>query len=85
MISLYLKLDVDQEVDRIKDEVLRTDLEFINVDYHEAAKYLVLNWSEEEFRRSSWKRILPRKRGKRGTRQGIRGVVIRRKQRGEQE
>ena len=43
VISLYPKLDVDQEVDRIKDEVLRTDLEFINVDYHEAAKYLVLN------------------------------------------
>ena len=40
VISLYLKLDVDQEVDRIKDEVLRTDLEFINVDNHEAAKYL---------------------------------------------
>ena len=44
VISLHPILDVDQEVDRIKDEVLRTDLEFINVDYHEAAKYLVLEW-----------------------------------------
>ena len=43
VISLYLNLDVDQVVDRIKDEVLRTPLEFSNVDYHDAAKYQVFN------------------------------------------
>ena len=85
VVSLYPNLDVDLVVDRIRDEVLRTDLRFMNVDYLEATRYLVLNWSEEECRMSSLRRVLPHRRGRRGTRPGMRGAGPRGKQRGDQE
>ena len=85
MVSLYPNLNVDIVVDRIRDEVLRTDLEFKNVDYLEATRYLVLNWTVEKARRSNLRRVLPIRRGKRGTKPGIRGEGPRGSQRGDQE
>ena len=55
----------------IRDELLVTDLEFNNVDYLEAYSYLVLNWTQEEARRSNLRRVLPTRRGKRGTKRDI--------------
>ena len=40
----------------IRDELLVTDLEFNNVDYLEAYRYLVLNWTQEEASRSNLRR-----------------------------
>ena len=74
VVSLYPNLDVDQVVDRIRDEVLRTELEFNNKDFLEATRYLVLNWTEEECRKRSLRRVLPTRRGRRGTRPGMRGA-----------
>ena len=85
VVSLYPNLNVDVVVDRIRDEVLRTDMEFKNVDYLEATRYLVLNWTVEEARKSNLRRILPVRRGRRGTKPGIRGEGPRGSQRGDQE
>ena len=85
VVSLYPNLDVDSVVERIKDEVMRTDMKFTNIDYLEAARYLVLNWSVEESRSSGLRRILPTRKGKRGTKPGIRGAGPRGKLRGDQE
>ena len=85
VVSLYPNLDVDMVVERIKDEVMRTDLKFSSIDYLEATRYLALNWSEDEVRRSDLRRVLPTRRGKTGTRPGMRGVGPRGKLRGDQE
>ena len=85
VVSLYPNLDVDIVVDRIRDEILRTDLEFNNVDYLEATRYLVLNWTIEQARNSNLRRVLPVRRKNRGTKPGIRGEGPRGSQRGDQE
>ena len=48
VVSLYPNLKVGQIVERIEDEMRRTDIKFENVDYLEAARYLALNWTTEE-------------------------------------
>ena len=67
VVSLYPNLDVNKVVDRIEQEILRTDMEFSNIDYLEAARYLVLNMSQEECRKSILRRIPPWRRKKTGT------------------
>ena len=78
-------LDVNRVAERIRDELLETALEFSNVDYLEATRYLVLNWTQEEARRSKLRRVLPNRRGRRGTKPGIRGEGPRGCQSGDQE
>ena len=51
----------------------------------EAVRYIALNWTEEQCRGSKLRRILPRRKGKRGTRPGIRGNGPRGPGRGDQE
>ena len=51
----------------------------------EAARYIALNWTKEECKKSPLYSILPRRRGRTGTRPGIRGDKPRGKQRGDQE
>ena len=83
--SLYPNLDVDQVIRRIEEEVIRTDMEFDNIDYLEATRYLALNWSEEQCRTHPLRRVLPWRRGRRGTRPGMTGVGPRGGERGDQE
>ena len=70
---------------RIEEELLATDLQFSNVDYLEATRYLALNWTQEQCRQSPLRRVLPCRRGKRGTRPGMRGKGPRDRTRGDQE
>ena len=51
----------------------------------EGARYLALNWSEEQVRASSLRRVIPRRRSKNGTRPGIRGEGPRGRETGDQE
>ena len=50
VVSLYPNLDVDKIVQRVGEEVERTDMKFSNIDYVEATRYLVLNWTPEQCR-----------------------------------
>ena len=74
VISLYPNLDVEQVVKIVEDEVKGTDMKFSNVDYLEATRHIVLNLSSEECRRSILRRVLPWRRGRRGTKPGITGA-----------
>ena len=85
VVSLYPNLNVDQVVKRIEEEVIRTDMKFEEVDYVEATRYLVLNWTVEQSRNSRLRRVLPWRRGKRGTKPGIIGAGPRGAARGDQE
>ena len=85
VVSLYPNLDVDKVVVRIEDEIRRTKMEFSNIDYLEATRYLALNWSQEECKKSKLRRVLPWRRKKRGTRPGITGSGPMGRTRGDQE
>ena len=85
VVNLYPNLDVEKIVERVADEVERTDMSFSNVDYLESTRYLVLNWTQEECRRSGLLRVLPWRRKNRGTRPGITGSGPRGGERGDQE
>ena len=51
----------------------------------EGARYLALNWSEEQVRASSLRRVIPRRRSRNGTRPGMRGQGPRGRETGDQE
>ena len=51
----------------------------------ECSRYVALNWNLEQCRNSKLRRILPRRRGKTGTRPGLKGVGPRGKERGDTE
>ena len=51
----------------------------------EGVRYLALNWDAETCRRSHLRRILPTRRGRRGTRPGLKGSGPRGKVKGDQE
>ena len=58
--------------ERVKQAVMQSDISWENIDYLEGARYIALNWTEEQCRWSSLKKILPWRRSRRGTRPGSR-------------
>ena len=85
VVSLYPNLDVSRIAENVKEAILDSPVQWSNIDYMEAARYIALNWTKEECKNSSLYSILPRRRGRTGTRPGIRGDNPRGKQRGDQE
>ena len=73
MVSLYPNLDTGKIVENLGEIIGRANIKWSNVDLLEGARYLALNWSEEQIRRSSLRRIIPWRRNNRGTRPGMRG------------
>ena len=55
------------------------------IDYQEGARYLALNWDKDTCARSRLRRILPVRRGKRGSRPGMKGAGPRSKIHGDTE
>ena len=64
---------------------MKSSITWLNVDYMEACRYIALNWSADECRRSRLRRILPTRRGRTGVRPGMRGEGPMGKERGDQE
>ena len=73
MVSLYPNMRVDQVSDKVREAILLSDIKWREVDYMEAARYIALNLTAEEVLKTGLKRVLPWRRGKRGTKQGLRG------------
>ena len=71
--------------ERVKQAVMQSDISWENIDFLEGARYIALNWTEEQCRRSSLKKILPWRRSRRGTRPGIRAAGPKGPERGDQE
>ena len=85
VVSLYPNLKVREISERIKEAILESEMTWEEVDYLEAARYVALNWDKERCRRSTLRSIIPRRRGKTGSRPGISGAGPRGKLRGDQE
>ena len=85
VVQLYPNLDIDQVVDVVEREVMETKLEWNDIDYLEASRYVALNWSEERCKKSGLRRILPSRRWKTGTRPGLRGTGPQGGERGDTE
>ena len=67
VISLYPNLDTDKIAENMGE------IKWSNIDLMEGARYLALNWSEEQVRSSSLRRVIPRRRKNKGTGPGMRG------------
>ena len=61
-------------VGEVKEAVLKSGIKWQEIDYLEGARYVALNWSEQQCRSSGLRRILPWRRGTRGSRPGLRGA-----------
>ena len=85
VISLYPNLDTTRVDENMIEIVKGANLVWSNVDLLEGARYLALNWTEEQVRRSSLRRLLPWRRSNRGTRPGMRGEGPLGMERGDQE
>ena len=71
VVNLYPSLDTRKVVGEVKNAILDSDIKWEEMDYLEAARYVALNWPEEKCRRSELRRVLPKRRGTRGTRPGL--------------
>ena len=60
-------------------------MEWDNIDWLEFSRYIALNWSLEQCRKSKLRRILPTRRKTGGSRPGIKGVGPRGRERGDTE
>ena len=65
--------------------IKKSGIKWSNIDLMEGARYLALNWSEEQVRASSLRRVIPRRRSRNGTRPGMRGQGPRGRETGDQE
>ena len=82
---MSLLLDVEKVAKIVYEAILRTTVCWENVDYMEAARYIALNWSAEECRKSKLRKVLPTRRGNTGVRPGVRGEESMGKESGDQE
>ena len=85
VISLYPSLDTDKVTEAMGEFVKKAGIKWSNVDLLECARYLALNLTEEQVRSSPLRRLLPWRRGRRGTRPAIRGDGPRGREKGDQE
>ena len=85
VVALYPNLEIKRVTENVKEAIRKSGVRFEEVDYLEGARYLALNWSADECRKSKLGRILPRRRHTQGSRPGMRGEGPRSKVRGCQE
>ena len=85
VISLYPNLEVEKVVESVREAVLKSNIQWEDVDYREGVRYLALNWDLEQCKCSNLRRVLPVRRGKRGTRPGLKGAGPRGMLKGDQE
>ena len=72
--SLYPTLDADKVAELVYNAVMKSGIKWTNLDYIEATRYIVLNWTEEQCAQSKLRRVLPKRRSNKGTRPGVRGT-----------
>ena len=71
--ALYPSLDSLECGKIVEEEILRTKIEWEDLDYLEGTRYIVLNRSAEYCRRHRLHRVLPVRRKKTGVRPGATG------------
>ena len=83
--QLYPSLDAERVAKMVYEAVLVADIKWESIDFLEAVRYIAINWSAEKCSRSDLRRILPVRRGRRGTRPTVRGVGPKGPERGDCE
>ena len=73
VVSLYPNLKIKEVIKAVNKAIMKADVKWEDIDYLEAARYVALNWTDERCRASPLGRILPRRRGKTGSRPGLTG------------
>ena len=85
VVSLYPNMKIKEVSNRIMEAILMSPIKWKEVDYLEAIRYIALNLSADECRKSGLQRVLPWRRKKSGTKPGLRGKGPRGRVRGDQE
>ena len=62
VVSLYPNLDIQKIVEKLDLIIKESGIKWSNVDMMEGARYLALNWTREQVRTSSLRRIIPWRR-----------------------
>ena len=83
--ALYPSLDVGEVGKIVEGEVLRTKIQWEDLDYLEGTRIIVLNRSSEYCRGHKLSRVLPVRRKRTGTRPGVTGKGPLGPDRGDQE
>ena len=72
--ALYPSLDTDKVAELVYQAVKKSKIEWSNIDYMEATRYIAFNWDSLTCQRSKLRRILPVRRHKNGSRPGVTGI-----------
>ena len=72
-VTMYPSLEAKAAAKDAHDSVMVSPLEFSNVNYKEAVKYIASNMSEVEVENSDLRRVLPRRQNRKSTRPASRG------------
>ena len=83
--ALYPSLDAKECAEVVREEVMRTKIQWKDMDFVEGARMIALNRSAAWCRRSKLKRVLPVRRGRTGVRPGVTGEGPMGGRRGDQE
>ena len=83
--ALYPSLDPTECARTVREEVLRTKIQWKDLDYVEGARMIALNRSAAWCRESDLRRVLPVRRGRTGVRPGVTGEGPMGGRRGDQE
>ena len=73
-VSLYPNLTKNTTADEIAQAVLESDIEWKDINWKEAVRFLVLGRPKEWRMRSGLSRILPHRRFKKGSKTGVTGA-----------
>ena len=57
----------------MREAVIKSPVTWEGVDYGECARYIALNWDQNQCRGSKLRRILPYRKKKQGTKPSIKG------------
>ena len=71
--ALYPSLDWVTTEGVVREAILKSNIKWEDIDYMEGCRYIALNLSADECRKSNLSRILPVRRSKNGSRPGVRG------------
>ena len=85
VVALFPSLKKENVTEVAYEAVLEANIRWEGIDYLEGARYIALTQTEAECRMSSLNRVLPYRRGTRGTRPGVTGAGPKGKSRGDCE
>ena len=83
--ALYPSLEDTEVAEIVFNAIMDTDVKFDGIDYLEGVRYIALNSTAQECKKSELRRVLPVRRHVNGTRPGVTGDGPMGAERGDQE